>query len=1110
MAVFPNITGVVTEMERVGYTFDVPSLVSDRHLYLTPDFHHVASLCLNIAGLPCTVSAVVLAYYTVYGSLPTTFPPPMADLNRLSEILTSLGMGTFPVYTALYRPGSVATLVLASGFPRPDGAAILFAPRRRFQPPGAPAPLPLAAHYSFVQFRDVGRGVRLPAVYFGPVFLGPWFYWHADKPSPEYYELARLGLACLCSQRCYHEPPEFWRAPCFSFPHYKIRTESLAVVTEITDFSYAHGPSDTLAYRSPSGRLYSVENAFSLYDMADLRETEEETFVTPAMTIKVYNKTNTRVVFYMKHLLVGLAEVFAFSLIVFFFARLMLWWYFSFKTEHLFYFLATLSWKDPILLSTDRFYDNSLFSIVEEILDRIDSLLGFRTILVAGFLTMIIASVLVILGLRRRGYIDISTPPHSTYARGAWPSTMRLGTTPLGARLSDAVSVHNNLRPSELRSMVRRIAHEMRYRHSIDPSEIDEWIRRNACDPGESPIRGIPAGHCVNCLRKKNLHHFLCVDCRHMMKSSILWSPLIPYEMMHVGMRPLYASLPILDTTGFRGWRHPDRPKPLFRGHEIHNLDMVADLLVPLSRRPPTLRGKLCGPMFCGLEPTCFERGEEVLFCAVAARMLVLPPCHCYEVANRAGKQVLYNFQEEYQYLHLLFNYLFPEHNCLLECWTREQVIAHQRNADKRKQLIQCYEMIDNGETPDKERMVVVKPFVKDEKHFRTDYSSGEVVNKNKAVPRCINPVHPLLNAYLAPYTLPTSKHLNRVMHCHSHVFYASGAKPSEINDWLNFASIRQRCVLEDDVSMADGSHSCGSFNFQTKILKFLWGETLEFMPELVRELIHLMRHGRFKHPAFNAIASFVNLSGVPLTSWSNTIVFIIVRLVALAYAYNVIKHPRDYWRHAHFVRRVLDVIYMAVAGDDGVTFLPMIYNGVSIADPAFLQRYSAAWAFFGFSVPASKIRLHYEHQWRLHTFLAMRPYWSGERYEYGVEIARRMRSMFWQHSNNLHPTAWGRGVAFSLLTASKHVPVVSDVCKWYLHVTSGALNPNVSFTNDFSTFYGYNVEGDLTDRTISEFCVDYDIPRASYEEFKSILWSHEDPFINLSHPVLDAIFSKE
>jgi hypothetical protein len=120
-----------------------------------------------------------------------------------------------------------------------------------------------------------------------------------------------------------------------------------------------------------------------------------------------------------------------------------------------------------------------------------------------------------------------------------------------------------------------------------------------------------------------------------------------------------------------------------------------------------------------------------------------------------------------------------------------------------------------NGERPLKPQdLMRVKPFVKAEKDIRKEFMKGTeiLVDKAKGVPRCINPVHPHVLAHCAPYTYPMTKRLNTLFNSQEHIFYAAGATPDQINDFLNAAIETNRFVLEDDVSMADGSHSKGSF----------------------------------------------------------------------------------------------------------------------------------------------------------------------------------------------------------------------------------------------------------------------------------------------------------
>jgi hypothetical protein len=153
-----------------------------------------------------------------------------------------------------------------------------------------------------------------------------------------------------------------------------------------------------------------------------------------------------------------------------------------------------------------------------------------------------------------------------------------------------------------------------------------------------------------------------------------------------------------------------------------------------------------------------------------------------------------------------------------------------------------------------------------------------------------------------------------------------------------------------------------------------------------------------------------------------------------------------------------------------------------------------------------------------------MRPIWSGERYEYGVEISRRLKTMFWMLDKQLQPFYWGRQVALALLRASKHVPVVVDICKWYLSIVPGpdvvyytgeTFSPapkyeDISFTNPDSYFYNYIVEGDLNERGVSEFLADYSISTQEYEDFKTYLWGHKAVLVNLDHIVLRKIAALE
>jgi hypothetical protein len=118
---------------------------------------------------------------------------------------------------------------------------------------------------------------------------------------------------------------------------------------------------------------------------------------------------------------------------------------------------------------------------------------------------------------------------------------------------------------------------------------------------------------------------------------------------------------------------------------------------------------------------------------------------------------------------------------------------------------------------------------------------------------------------------------------------------------------------------------------------------------------------------------------------------------------------------------------------------------------------------------------------------------------------------MFWILDKSIHPFSWGRGVATALLASSRHVPVVSDICLWYLDRTTGAVATipqpqDISFTNPYSTVYNYSCEGDKNERGVREFLEDYHLTQDDYHSFITYLWNLDNVLVNLDHPVLRTI----
>lgn len=1114
-----SLEGLLREVERLGYNFqqNLPKLIADPVLALSGQFTPYPSVALNIQNLPCTLNAVFISHYIHRSTLPNLYPPPGLTLANMVSFMARIGCRDFPIYMAIMppvpnppnnAPGPRPTLTLVSGIRRADGLAMLYTPQLHVPvPPGQPPPPAIDPHFSIIINRWTASRDLHRYVYFGDVFMGVNFYWHAQRPSPEYTMMARIGRACMCQRRCKHEPPEVQGMPAFSFKPFPFNGDLwIAEIEDILNPRYTHGLNGKLCYTSPHGHLLSDGPAFDYSTRVDVKEMDSLSLTTPDFRIEMYKLPR-----------IDITRVLAGGMTAFGVAKI-------FSSYLLFPTLRQLRGMDLLpspIRALPWFHPARLFmslklrilSVTHELamdlnpadpgwvkptLEAPYHLINSMTPATAFLAVGSIAAVLMWAGFDKWARLRTRTFSELPFARGAIPKTMRLSQTEVGQKLMATVALHKNWTERDLYALVRRLGSEMRYRHGMEPTEVDEWVRRNITVEGSAPIPAIPVGCCATCLRKRRLRHLICHECKIMLKVPLCWSPVTPYLILHVGMRPLHTIPPIFPAKDYdKEWR--DYTKVVRFGRHTYEtfLGMVGDLLKLLPPEPTT-RGQLCGPMFMGQQPKCFERGDYMAAMAAGARLLIMPPKH---YATPHGP---YPFLTEFRSLIPVARSLFPDLFVPLIPWTQQQVLDHQRQLVKRRLLERSYQEIDEGLTPPVEDMLRVKPFVKSEKHFADSYDHYTLVNKTKQVPRCINPVHPHVNAYCAPYTLPTSKLLNQVCNCGEHIFYASGATPEEINVFLNNACSVNQYIIEDDVSMADGSHSKGSFEFQQAFLMANW-----LLPSLVQEIIEGMRHGRLATGRFSAFVSWVNLSGVPLTSWSNTITFIFVRLVALGYAYEFLE-LEDPFSAVTQLRQLIRAIYMAVAGDDGKTFLPPMFRGVRSGTAKFIQRYSFAWAYYGFSVEAEKIRWFTPANWRLSTFLAMRPYWSGQRYEYGVEIARRMRSMFWQIDNNMHPVSWARGVAESLLKCSRHVPVVREICDWYLARTKGATNSDVSFTNPYSTFYGYSIEGDMTERTMQEFLQDYQITLDQYSDFRRLLHDTHDVLVNIHHVVLEKVFALE
>jgi hypothetical protein len=160
-----------------------------------------------------------------------------------------------------------------------------------------------------------------------------------------------------------------------------------------------------------------------------------------------------------------------------------------------------------------------------------------------------------------------------------------------------------------------------------------------------------------------------------------------------------------------------------------------------------------------------------------------------------------------------------------------------------------------------------------------------------------------------------------------------------------------------------------------------------------------------------------------------------------------------------------------------------------------------------GFSV---KLEVYPPERWRMATYLAMRPVWDGIRYTWTPEPARRLRGLFWQLDNSMHPTAWARGIASQLRQIAVNSPVLAPIADWYLESTSGPTASVQLFSNPFSPFNNYVQTGRLSTRAIQEFLTDYGLTPTDYDVFLSFLHSTKDVYVDFHCHLLHAVYQME
>lgn len=693
------------------------------------------------------------------------------------------------------------------------------------------------------------------------------------------------------------------------------------------------------------------------------------------------------------------------------------------------------------------------------------------------------------LDVNRWQYAEYGYPTH------AFGDFKGLGVVIPGAdQVTQRLALRENPDRHSALDILRKVQAENRHLPAdVSHEAIMAWLERISSEVGQALVPGLPVGHCANCCQKTSkLYRGECRSCkqaRHAVPPEIRMIP--DCVAVRIGVRGIWSIVPNLPEFQFKksatviGLRGPlfktaAQFRKWFKGQHVDT----------------SCRGRNCGPIFLGQVPVCFPRAHPVAIAAFCVRLGAQP-----EVFAKGGEPDPVAWSLMTRCAMVEVEPIAPE------TWT--QFIQHF-SGEKKMKMLEAREQINLGESPPLEERggepyvrVRMSGFAKAEKGYDRDVDISTHKLKPTQKPRFICSPSPVVLARLGPYTHAQTKWLARRFHWRRGMFYAGCATPAELNDWLNLAVLmfgEPWCIV-DDITAIDASHSEFSFRFHRSVRR----EQFAF-EAWVEGAFNGEEHIMARIGPYVVRVDFVNASGVSDTSYKNSLICLFARMLALLHAALDLDTmtPEEV---LSWLERLEREVRMSASGDDGLTYCCAKLFGTSLDDPNFLRRYREFWARLGFGV---KVVVVPGSRWRTATYLAMRPVWSGTRYVWAPEPARRMRGLFWQIDNSMHPIAWGRGVARQVLGMSGSLTVLRELCEWYLRTTKGPANDVQIFGNPQSPWNAYASEAVPNDRADREFCEDYGVDMECLRGFAGLLADVGDVHVDINCHLVRAVFDAE
>lgn len=646
------------------------------------------------------------------------------------------------------------------------------------------------------------------------------------------------------------------------------------------------------------------------------------------------------------------------------------------------------------------------------------------------------------------------------------------------------------------RDILRRISAEKNWQVKYTRCEVEAFIERVLTQPGMMTLEYDRPGKCVNCKERPRTYRLLCKLCQRQMRERPpeLFIPSDAF-VTYVGVLPLYSEYFQYPVISIRpGAKVKKNKRTLF--DELTDDETVRNWYNSQDVRT-TLRGRSVGPVFLGQRPKCFPRGHETAVIGFLLRLGATPPC-----------------QAQWSWYQKMWRY-----SCKWERYPRiepesEDVFLSHFKGEKLAKMLEARDDIRAGKVrplDEANPCCRMGGFTKPEKSNAEKFVDSGLKHKGTERPRFICCPKATFLYTIGPYTHAQTKWLSSQYTWEDHLFYAGCATPLELNKWLNktITELGVFITIADDISSCDASHSECSMRYHGYLRARLFGGAVTGIPWPIELHFEAEEYLKIKIGNYTASVRYVNGSGVSDTSFKNSALCIIIRLFAIAHAIRDLTTFPSEDELFSFINSVRTAIYTSASGDDGLTRLVNFLFGTDLRSAESRTRYQEMWGYFGFKVT---VVIYDEHHWRLATYLAMRPTWNGSEYEFTPEPARRLRNLYWQLDQNMHPVVWARSISDSLLRCSGANPILRPIAEFYLRNTMGPVERNVGiFDNPHSPWHGYTTTAKaVNERAIREMFIDYQVSAEDYDIFLSMLKSTPSVYVNLSCHFLQQVYRTE